>query len=375
MARHRVIPFDDHRHPELKNVIPPTDPKYPAIRRRMWVTFGKTFLGYAAMGALCALALWGFGYGFTPAAIWHIVGWGGLFWFGLPLLMWWFCAEIACAIQHAVPADPNNPDHARIQRCLDEVYAESGLNPAQKPPLYASPDESPNAFATGPIHRKARVAFTAGLLKIGLTDEEIKAVFAHEIGHVRNYDVAINSMLSMLSSLLFLVINAGVQMVLGTIGFLQAILNPKRGGFLGWIFRAVTGILNNLLLFVLFWFISQFTKIIQMFVVRSRESGADATGAYITGNPCALATALEKLVDYVVKHRPKPGTREFVMYQCFRPMMTIDPLFDSNTPEPAPTGVWARIKAFWRYLQLTHPPVPERVAELERMNGGACPRI
>jgi len=367
MARRpRPVRFDDKNRPELKRLIPPTDPKYPAVRRRLNVTFGKTLLGYAGMGALCAFTLWIFGFAFNWQSIWSIIGWSGLFWFGLPVVMWWFCAQIALKLQKAVPADPNNPDHARVQRCVDIAFADSGMK--YKPPLYASPDKMPNAFATGPIHRKAVVAFTAGLLDIGLTDEEITAVFAHELGHVRNYDVALNSITSLFSMFFFLTINAGVMSVLGGIGWARKFFKIGEGGI-------VANLMQNLLLLPIFWLTSQLTMVLMMFVVRSRESGADATGAYITGNPCALATALQKLADYVKKHRPKSFTQEFALYQVMRPMMIIDPLFDSNDPQPEALSLWQRIKAFWQYLKLTHPPVPERVEELERMNGGSCPRI
>src|SRR5262249_28612454 len=99
-----------------------------------------------------------------------------------------------------------------------------------------------------------------------------------------------------------------------------------------------------------------------------------ATAAYFTGDPCALASALQKLVDYVNNNRPPPGSQEFALYQVLRPLMIIDPLFDSNSPEPKPVSGWEKFKAFLRGLQLTHPPVPLRVSELERMNGGKCQR-
>ena len=107
-----------------------------------------------------------------------------------------------------------------------------------------------------------------------------------------------------------------------------------------------------------------------MFVMRSRESAADATGSLMTGKPCHLASALLKLVAYVEKNRPKG--REAELMRAIRPIMTIDPIFDATASLPAATGIWERIKRFWRFVQLTHPPVPERVAALEKMNGGPC---
>ena len=137
-------------------------------------------------------------------------------------------------------------------------------------------------------------------------------------------------------------------------------------------YNIVTGFLYYLFVLPLYYLCSYLTSFVQMFVVRSRESAADATGCFMTGEQCDLASALKKLVDFAEKNRPKPGSQDFTFYQVFRPIMTIDPLFDSKNPPPKPAGLWQRIKAFWRYMQLTHPPVSERVYHLERMNGGSC---
>jgi heat shock protein HtpX len=367
MNRHRVIPHDDlEAHPELKRVIPPDDPKYPAIRRRLMITWCKTLAGYGMMTALLFIALYAVGFKF------HLTWMGAVWTFVLPIVLWWNCARIALWMQKAVPADPTNPSHKMVQECVDEVFAESGMQ--FKPPLYYSPNPLPNAFATGPIHRKAVVAFTEGLLHCGMTRDEIKAVFAHELGHVRNYDVAINSFLGIISSLFFMVINSGVSAFMLVSKPVQWLAEQIK---LGWVWK----ILTNVVWYVVFQAVSQVTKVIQMFVVRSRESGADATGAYITGKPCDLANALRKLVC-AFKKQQRPGfgedgwleaLRNIEMVRALRPLMTADPLFDSLEEEPKPSGIWGRIKALWKYLQLTHPPVPERVAELERMNGGSCP--
>lgn len=367
MARHRVIPFDDASRPELRNVIPDTDPKYPAIRRRLIETWLMTFAGYTAMLGLVILALWGFGYPVSLLGLWGVVGFGGLFWLVLPLVMWWFCDKIAIMMTKSVPADPSNPRHKRVLDCVDRVFARSGMK--YKPPVYASPNPLPNAFATGPIHRKAVVAFTEGLLECGMNDAEIEAVFAHELGHVRNYDVGINSFLAILSSLFTMVAQAGVRAWMNSIEFLRKLLGLKPTT------RIFPAILSNIVFYVIFWVCGQFTRIIQMFVVRSRESGADATGAYMTGDPCSLSMALQKLVAYATKNRPKLGSEDFAMYQALRPIMIVDPLFDKVEPDPAPRSWWDRIKQLWKYVQLTHPPVSERIYHLERMNGGRCPRI
>lgn len=361
MARHRVIPFDDSQHFDPRGVIPQDDPRYPAIRRRRIETWLMTLAGFFAMGALIFGALWAFDFSY------RLTFGFGLVWLLLPVVMWWFCAQIALKMTNSVPADPNNPRHKRVIDCVDRVFAQSKLK--FKPPVYCSPNPLPNAFATGPIHRKAVVAFTEGLLECGMTDAEIEAVFGHELGHVYNYDVGINSTIGMLSSLFFLIIESGVRTLLGTLNIFRRLVG------LGPVTKFLPGFLNNVVMYILFSLTGQVTKIIQLFVVRSRESGADATGAYFTGNPCGLSTALQKLVKYVSEHRPKAAARDLEMYRAFRPMMIVDPLFDTlDEPKPE-TGIWASIKRLWRYLQLTHPPVSERVHHLDRMNNGACPRV
>lgn len=341
------------------SVIPKDHPKYPAIRRRMFETWAKTILGFGMMGGLIGLALWAFG-----TSTFHL-GIMGAIWLLLPIVMWALSAKVSLLITKSQPADPNNPTHARLIKLVHEVWLESGLK--HEPPVYVSPNPAPNAFATGPIHRFAVVAATDGLFNCGMTDDEIKAVFAHEFGHVKNYDVGINSMIAVLSSLFFLITDSGIRALLGGLGWI------KNGFGLRRVKRPfLPGIVTNILMYAIFWATGQVTKVIQLFVVRSRESGADATGADMTGKPCDLANALLKLVAYVEKNRPKPG-RDLEMWRGMRVIGFIDPLFDATTEPKSKGGVWEAIKAIWRKLQLTHPPVPERCAQLERMNGGKCP--
>lgn len=341
-------------------VIGPEDPNFSKMRQRLLITWLKTLLGYAAMGGLVFAAFAGFGYSYR-----FQLGFG-LLWFLVPVLSWWFSAKIALAITKSTPADPNNPQHQRFLTIVDRVYAKSGLK--FKPPVFISDNPVPNAFATGPIHRKAVVAATKGFFDTGMTDQEIEAVFAHELGHVKNYDVGINSMLSVISMIFFMISDAGVRLLLSGIrifkpSFGMQSKNRQPQGFF-------TGILEYIVMFLIFQVTGKITKIVQMFVMRSRESAADATGSLMTGQPCDLATALLKLVAYVEKNRPHG--REAELYRALRPIMTIDPIFDARFAPPAPVTFWQKVKAFWRSLQLTHPPVFERVAELEKMNGGAC---
>jgi heat shock protein HtpX len=345
-------------------IISSDDPRFGQIRRRMLETWAKTIAGYLAMGGLifAALATFHFSYHFELGF--------GLLWFFVPVLSWWFSATVALKMTKSTPADPANPEHQRLIAIVDRVFAKSGLK--FKPPVYISDNPLPNAFATGPIHRKAVVAATKGLFLCGMTDDEIEAVFAHELGHVKNYDVAINSMLSVLSMIFFMITDQGVNILVKGLRIFKKdfgvrytnpeVSLPKP--------RFFTGILEYLIMYAIFQVTGQMTKVVQMFVMRSRESAADATGSLITGKPCDLASALTKLVAYVESHRPVGREKE--LYRAIRPIMTIDPIFDARAAAPKPKNLWQKLVAFYRYLQLTHPTTPDRIYELERMNKGSC---
>jgi Zn-dependent protease with chaperone function len=328
--------------------------------REIIKTWGRTFVGYAVMVTLTSI----------PFVVFHaplkvLLGWN-ILWYVLPIVTWWFSAEISLKLQKCVPADPSNPVHKQLIDIIDELFPLTGLK--YKPPVYIAATKSPNAFATGPIHRKAVVAATEGLFLIpNFTRNHIKAVFAHEMSHVFNYDVAINSLIAVMSQMFFVASNSIVEGWVKSIKiFRRAVgLKPKHG-------FGVETIASSIIFYAIFWVTGQMTKIIQMFVVRSRESGADARGALMTGRPCDLAIALEKLVEYVETHRPVGVEKE--MFRAMRTMYTIDPLFDSTSRDAKPKTWFEHIKAFWKNLQLTHPPIPDRVAVLERINGGVCPR-
>ena len=367
----------------MNSITPQESTVHSRAWRRMLETFAKTALGMLLITLLITGAMY-----FGHVAPKYLIGWNITWWGVIPLLSWWFSADIAIKLQKCVPVDLSIPEHKRLYDLVHEVWLESGLK--FEPPVYVADTPSPNAFATGPIHRRAKVAATKGLFLIGANDKEIKAVFAHELSHVKNYDVAINSVASAMCQIFFLITNQIVNGWLGSWKFFRRTLGmpevPRRG-------FAVSSIVTSIIMYFVFWVVSKFTTILQMFIVRSRESGADATGAHMTGDPCSLATALEKLVAYSESHRPQ-GVEKERMRAC-RLMFTIDPLHDSLNAAPTPASTWAFvcakfsgrfvdgsrpqaiwqfIKAKWNYLKLTHPPVPERVAQLERINGGVCPR-
>jgi Zn-dependent protease with chaperone function len=334
-----------------------------AIRWRRLLTSLGILAGYAALAA----CIWG---------VLHWSGWDligkvgyGFLWLAMTLVMWLGSAKIAVWMNKCKLADPNNPRHQRGLKAAARAFAGTGYNP----PVYCSPDPRGNAFATGPFPAWAVVAFTEGILDIeNMTDDELYAVFCHEASHVLDWHVAINSLAGALSMTFILLVQAAVQVLLGGINLFRRVvgLRPlavdetgQRHGFL-------SGLLMNVVFYLVFYVASSFTRIFQFFIVRSAESQADAGAAAMTGQPCLLVSALEHLVEAAEKNRPQ-GYAEMVWRQT-RLISIIDPIYDGRHEQPKPQGVWEWIKHWWKQLQLTHPPVPVRRKHLEQMNGGPC---
>ncbi len=148
------------------------------------------------------------------------------------------------------------------------------------PKMYVIPTQSPNAFATGRNPKHASVAMTEGILAL-LNDEELEGVLAHELGHVQNRDILTSSIAATL---------AGAITLIARMGYWAALFGGYGGGK-----RERGGGVSSL--FMLF-LAPVAAMLIQLAVSRSREYEADATGAKTTGNPYALASALEKIDAY-----------------------------------------------------------------------------
>jgi heat shock protein HtpX len=145
------------------------------------------------------------------------------------------------------------------------------------PKMYVIPTESPNAFATGRNPQHASVAVTHGILAL-LNDEELEGVLAHELGHVRNRDILTSSIAATLAGAITIL--ARMAFWFGAFGGGGGRRDREGGG------------LGALLMLLLAPFAAM---LIQLWVSRTREFEADASGAHLTGNPYALASALEKI--------------------------------------------------------------------------------
>lgn len=186
---------------------------------------------------------------------------------------YFFSDKIALAMYRAQPV--TREQLPRVYQIVERLAQRMGI---PLPKIYVIPTDSPNAFATGRNPNHASVAVTEGILNL-LTDEELEGVLAHELGHVRNRDILISSIAATL---------AGAITFLARMGFWFGGMGDRDdrergGGMMGLLMLILAPIAATL---------------IQLAVSRSREYQADATGAHLTGNPYALASALKKLDEY-----------------------------------------------------------------------------
>jgi heat shock protein HtpX len=237
---------------------------------------------------------------------------------------YFFSDKIALAMYRAQPVTREQlpKAYAAVERITQRI----GL---PMPKIYVIPTESPNAFATGRNPQHASVAVTHGILEL-LNDEELEGVLAHELGHVNNRDILISSVAATV---------AGAITMLARMGEFAAIFGgmggrdrDDRGGGLAALFMLIVAPIAAML--------------IQLAISRSREYQADATGAKYTGNPYALASALQKLDAYSrrIPMRASPSTAH---------LFIIQPLLGVNA-------------SMFATLFSTHPPIAKRI---ERLTG------
>jgi heat shock protein HtpX len=195
--------------------------------------------------------------------------------------------------------------------------------------MYVIPTESPNAFATGRNPQHASVAVTHGILEL-LNDEELEGVLAHELGHVNNRDILISSVAATVAGAITMLARMGEFAAL--FGGMGGRDSEDRGGGLAALFMLIVAPIAAML--------------IQLAISRSREYQADATGAKFTGNPYALASALQKLDSYSrrIPMRASPSTAH---------LFIIQPLLGVNA-------------SMFANLFSTHPPIAKRI---ERLTG------
>lgn len=234
----------------------------------------------------------------------------------------------------ALPPSLENLTHRTLHNVVTEMCLASGL---PMPGIRVIPDSAPNAFATGRTPETATVAVTQGLLD-SMNREELQAVVAHELGHIKNYDIRTMTV---------------VAVLLGTVALLSdwAIRTWRYGGMGRRRIRGKGGLhplaLLVIALFVLFS--PLVSRIIAMAVSRTREYQADTSAAEFTRNPLALASALEKIREStsVVKSAHKGTAHLFIS----------DPLKRRSNDQ----------EGFFANLFSTHPPLEKRIERLRKM--------
>src|ERR1700733_13158844 len=188
---------------------------------------------------------------------------------------YFFSDKIALAMYRAQPV--TREQLPRVYNIVERLSQKVGL---PMPKVYVIPNDSPNAFATGRNPNHASVAVTQGILGL-LNDDELEGVIAHELGHVRNRDILISSIAATLAgAITWLAHIAQWGMIFGGYGGRD---REERGG---------------LAAIIMIFLAPLAATLIQLAVSRSREYGADDTGAHWTGNPYALASALQKIENY-----------------------------------------------------------------------------
>lgn len=241
--------------------------------------------------------------------------------------------------------DPVNDDERRLVNVVEEMAIAGGI---PKPRIWIVPDEDPNAFATGRDPASAHVAVTAGLLT-QLDRDELQAVVAHELGHVKNLDVRLMTLLAALVGAVALVgdfmsrmMRGGARVHGGSLGGGRSRGGGKKGGN--------PLLIVVLVLWVLSWILAPLvTRLLALGVSRKREYLADAMSAQFTRNPAALANALHK-----IEHAVAPTTS---MKRGSAHLCIADPLGRRLTNK----------EGYFAELFGTHPPMAIRVAKLKAM--------
>ncbi|WP_029459425.1 zinc metalloprotease HtpX [Solidesulfovibrio alcoholivorans] len=237
---------------------------------------------------------------------------------------YWFSDKIVLSMYGARELSP--ADAPGLHAMVEELAHNAGI---PKPRVMIVPQEAPNAFATGRNPEHGVVCVTDGIMRL-LSPEELRGVLAHELGHIKNRDILVQSIAAVLGGAVVMMAN---MLQWGAI-FGMGRGDDEEGGH---------GLLSGLLMAILAPIAA---SLIQMAISRSREYLADATGARISGTPLALAGALGKLETYAqrIPMNANPATENMFIVNPFAGM-SMASLFS------------------------THPPTEERIRRLREMAG------
>lgn len=248
--------------------------------------------------------------------------------FGFALIMnlgsYWYSDKIVLRIYKAQELSPS--EAPMLHRMVEELARKAGI---PKPRVCMIPDETPNAFATGRNPQNAVVAVTEGIVRL-LSPDELRGVLAHEMGHILNRDILVQSIAGVLASVIMMLANFMQWSAIFGMG--RSSEEDGGGG------NALVGLLLALIAPIA-------ASLIQFAISRSREYLADATGARLCGQPLALAAALGKLTAYSQRRPMHAGN------QATAHMFIVNPFSGARMAS----------------LFSTHPPVEERIARLQAL--------
>ncbi len=251
----------------------------------------------------------------------------------MAFLSYWKSDSIALAVSRAKPADPQQ--YQRLHNLVEGLCIASGL---PKPRVYVVDDPAPNAFATGRDPKHAAIAVTTGLLE-KLNRVELEGVVAHELSHIKNYDILVSTLAVTLVGAVALLSNLAIRMMWWNGG------RERRDGD-----RGDSGNPLALVGFVILLLSPIAAKAMQAAISRKRETLADVSACQMTRYPPGLISALEKLkADTTVTHSATAATAHMWIEQ---PM--------SGVADHGRLGRWNRMFD-------THPPLDERIALLREM--------
>lgn len=231
-----------------------------------------------------------------------------------------------------------NEQYRQVYNIVTELSIASGM---PMPRVYVVPDNSPNAFATGMSPNKASVSVTQGLLDI-MNREELEGVIAHEMSHVKNYDIRVTTLSIALVGFISLM-GYGLMRVGQSMSYYRSSdEKDNTSAYFGIAMMALGGIILVVGLPI--------SYLLEKVLSRKRESLADVSGAELTGNPQGLISALEKLQG------PQPAAN--VLSPQAAGLYLVEPLFGKEHK-----------RSWWSRMMDDHPPLDERIAALKRVLG------
>ena len=293
--------------------------------KRRSVALVGSFVLVAALIGLAAGYVAGFGWWGFAAAV-AIAG-------VMAFVSYWKADSIALAVSRARPADPQQ--YRRLYNLVEGLCIASGL---PQPRIYVVDDPAPNAFATGRNPQHAAIAVTTGLLE-KLNRVELEGVIAHELSHIKNYDILVSTLAVTLVGAVAIVTDMAIRMMWWNGG------RSRRDGD-----RGDSGNPLAIIGFVLLIIAPIVAKAMQATISRRRETLADISACQLTRYPPGLISALEKLRDDVtVTHSATTATAHLWIEQ---PM--------------AGVGDRGRLGSLHRLFD-THPPLEERIALLKEL--------